>query len=114
MASVWRAAHIGLHPSRREGLPKSLLEAAACGLALVATDVPGCREVVIDGDNGFLVPPRDPVGLAGALECLERDPDLRARMGRRSRELVEEHFAESIVVRETLALYRDIVRAEGS
>ena len=65
---VWAAAHIAVLPSRREGLPKSLLEAAACGRAIVATDVPGCRVIARDGVNALLVPPDDPAALADAIE----------------------------------------------
>lgn len=66
--------HIAVLPSRREGLPKSLLEAAACGRPMVATDVPGCREVCIAGEAGLLAPVDDPRGLAAALRQLVGDP----------------------------------------
>jgi glycosyltransferase involved in cell wall biosynthesis len=108
MVGVWQSAQVGLLPSYREGLPMSLLEAASCGLPLVATDVPGCREIVRDGENGLLVPVRSIDPIAGALETLASDADLRNEMGRRSREMVEESFAERIVVRETLSLYASI------
>ncbi|HBC07638.1 MAG TPA: glycosyltransferase family 1 protein, partial [Rhodospirillaceae bacterium] len=67
IAAVWAGAHIAVLPSYREGLPKSLLEAAACARPLIATDVPGCRALVRDGENGLLVPPRDPQALADAI-----------------------------------------------
>jgi glycosyltransferase involved in cell wall biosynthesis len=108
MPAAWRSAHIGLLPSYREGLPKTLLEAAACGLPLVATDVPGCREVVAHDDNGLLVAARAAAPLADALESLAGDAAARSRMGRRSRERAEREFAESIVVAATLDLYRDL------
>src|SRR5262249_22636689 len=76
-ATVWARAHIAVLPSRREGLPKSLLEAAACGRPMVATDVPGCREVVIHDHTGLLVPPEDVMGLAAAIETLASSKDLR-------------------------------------
>jgi glycosyltransferase involved in cell wall biosynthesis len=107
--AVLRTAHIAVLPSYREGLPKSLLEAAAAGLPLVASDVPGCREVVRHGYNGILVPPRDPVALADAIERLASDPELRALMGRRSREIVEEQFSQETVAAETLAVYRRLL-----
>lgn len=109
MPAAWRAAHIGLLPSYREGLPKTLLEAAACGLALVATDVPGCREAVRHEDNGLLVAPRSPQALAGALERLVSEPETRRRMGARSRERAASEFAEAIVVEATLALYEELL-----
>ena len=81
---VWAAAHIAVLPSRREGLPKSLLEAAACGRAIVATDVPGCRVIARDGVNALLVPPDDPAALADAIDVLARDPVLRQTFGLRA------------------------------
>jgi glycosyltransferase involved in cell wall biosynthesis len=102
---VWVAAHIAVLPSRREGLPKSLLEAAACGRPIVASDVPGCREIARNGVNALLVPPDDPVALAAAIEQLANDPALRMRFGAAGRRLVEEHFASDRIGQETVALY---------
>ena len=71
IAALLRGAHIAAQPSTyREGLPKSALEAMASGKPLVATDIPGCREAVVDGQTGFLVPPRDPLALAEAMKKL--------------------------------------------
>ena len=106
---VLRGAHIAVLPSYREGLPKSLLEAAAAGLPLVASDVPGCREVVRHGYNGILVPARDAAALADAIERLASDGDLRDLMGRRSRELALQHFSQETVAAETLAVYRRLL-----
>lgn len=108
MPAVLRAAHIACLPSYREGLPKSLLEAAACGLPIVATDAPGCREIVRHEENGLLVPVRDATALAEALSRLIADADLRRRMGRRGRQIVEAEFSMERVIRETLALYREL------
>jgi len=102
-------AHIAVLPSYREGLPKSLLEAAAAGRPMVATDVPGCREICREGETGLLVPPRTVKPLAAALEKLAADPALRARLGSRAREIAIAEFAEEIVVRETLDLYRKLL-----
>jgi glycosyltransferase involved in cell wall biosynthesis len=85
------------------------LEAAACGRPIITTDTPGCREIVRDGENGILVPPRDAVALADAIERLVRDPLLRARMGARGRRRVEEEFSEERVVEQTIALYRSLL-----
>lgn len=102
---VWRAAHIAVLPSRREGLPKSLLEAAACGRPIVATDVPGCREIARNGVNALLVPSDDPVALAAAIEQLAQDQSMRMRFGAAGRRLVEEQFSSDRIGRETVALY---------
>lgn len=106
MPEVFRRAHICCLPSYREGLPRALLEAAASGLPIVTTNVPGCRDVVRDGHNGYLVPPRQAEPLADALERLIRDVAAREAMGRRGRELVLERFTLERVVAETLTLYR--------
>ena len=103
--TVWARAHIAVLPSRREGLPKSLLEAAACGRAIVATDVPGCRVIARDGVNALLVPPDDPAALADAIDVLARDAVLRQTFALASRELVEDEFSSALIGRETVALY---------
>ncbi len=108
MPSVFHAAHIACLPSYREGLPKVLLEAAACGRPLVTTDAPGCREVVRDGDNGMLVPVRDATGLAAALTNLIHDAPLRAQMGRRAREIVLKEFSNERIFGQALAVYREL------
>lgn len=87
------------------GLPKSLLEAAAAGLPLVATDVPGCREICRDEDTGLLVPLKSVERLADALERLAKNPDLRAKFGAAARTTAEKDFSEARVVADTLALY---------
>lgn len=109
MPVVMAAANLICLPSSyREGLPKVLLEAAACGRAIVTTDMPGCREIVADGDNGLLVPARDAVALAAALGTLLTDPVRRQRMGQRGRERVLAEFSEARIVAETLAVYREL------
>ena len=79
-------------PSYREGVPASTQEAMAMGRAIITTDVPGCRETVVDGENGFLVPVRDPQALAQAMCQFIEQPELIARMGARSRQLAEEKY----------------------
>lgn len=87
------AATVYVLPScYREGLPRTILEAMAMGRPIITTDSPGCREPVVPGDNGFLVPVHEPAALAEAMMRFVRDPDLAPRMGRRSRELAEERF----------------------
>lgn len=112
MAATLNAAHIVCLPSSyREGMPKVLLEAMACGRTVVTTDAPGCRECVLDGDNGLLVPVGDAGALAAAIRRLLDDPDLRRRMGARGRERAMNEFAQAIVIEATLALYRNAVVA---
>ena len=109
MPAVLAKSHIVCLPSYREGLPKALLEAASCGKPIVATDVPGCREIVREGINGFLVPPRNSTALAEALIKLIANKELRLQMGSRGREIVLRDFTEQKVVAETLALYQRIL-----
>jgi len=109
IATVWRRAHIAVLPSRREGLPKSLLEAAACGRPLVATDVPGCREIVLHEKTGLLVPVDDPQALAAAILRLVRSSQQRIRFGVAARRLVDERFAADLVGKATVALYQRLL-----
>ena len=106
---VWRRAHIAVLPSRREGLPKSLLEAAACGRPLVASDVPGCREIAHDGINALLVQPDDPPALAAAIDRLARDPELRKRFAAAGRLLVAEQFSSDRIGEQTVRTLRPAV-----
>ena len=110
IAAVWRMAHVCVLPSYyREGVPKTLLEAQACARAVITTDMPGCRDVVSDGDNGVLVPPRSPQALAAAMRRLAADAALRQRMGAQGRKRVEAVFAESRVVAATTSIYRGLL-----
>jgi glycosyltransferase involved in cell wall biosynthesis len=95
-------------PSRREGLPKSLLEAAACGRPIVATDVPGCREIALHDINAILVPPDDAQAVADAIWRLAQDAALRARFGAAGRQLVESKFSDVEVGRQILCLYNQL------
>jgi glycosyltransferase involved in cell wall biosynthesis len=95
-----------------EGVPKVLLEAAACGRAAITTDSPGCRGAVRHGENGLLVPPRDSAALAEAILRLLEDPALRARMGARGREIAVGEFAVERVIAETLEVYRSLLTSE--
>lgn len=106
MADVLGQSHIVCLPSRyAEGVPRVLIEAAACGRPMVATDAAGCREVVHDGETGLLVPAADPKALAEAIAQLVRNSDLRAQMGARAREVVEAEFDERLTVAKTLDVY---------
>lgn len=109
MPQVLSLSHIVCLPSYREGLPKALLEAASCGRPIVTTDVPGCREIVRDGDNGFLVEARNATALADALAKLLADPEMRQQMGKRGREHVLCKFSQEKIVAQVLALYRELL-----
>ena len=108
--AVWARSHIAVLPSSYgEGVPMSLLEAAACGKPIITTDIPGCREIVQHEENGLLVPVKDPVALANAIQRLIENPDQCKGMGAKGRKLVEEEFSEAIVVKKTLGLYQSIL-----
>jgi glycosyltransferase involved in cell wall biosynthesis len=105
MSHIYKVAHIVCLPSYREGLPKVLLEAAAAGRAIVTTDVPGCREVVIEGENGLLVPAGQSRPLAEALRCLITNRALRHSMGLKGRAMAEADFSIQYVIERHLAIY---------
>jgi glycosyltransferase involved in cell wall biosynthesis len=105
MAKVMQDADIVCLPSYREGLPKALIEAAACAKPIVTTDVPGCRDVVTNGENGFLVPVRDSKHLANALEKLIKDRDLRINMGLIGRQMVFTECSNESIIAKTMEVY---------
>jgi glycosyltransferase involved in cell wall biosynthesis len=109
IVSFWSKAHIAVLPSRREGLPLSLMEAAACGRAMIASDVPGCREIVIHDQTGLLFPVDNALALADAMGKLAGDPSLRARYAMAARRLVIERFTAEIIGRQTVALYKRVI-----
>ena len=108
MPAVYAQANLVCLPSYREGLPKVLLEAAACARALIASDVPGCREICRHEVSGLLVPARDPQALAAAIARLLDDATLRDRLARQARQLAEQEFALEHIAAATLALYADM------
>jgi glycosyltransferase involved in cell wall biosynthesis len=95
-------------PSHAEGLPMSMLEAMAAGRAVVASEVGGIPETLVDGDNGLLVPPRDEEALASRLELVLRDEGLRARLARNARATIEQHYSTEVVCGQLSALYREL------
>lgn len=106
--NIWSKAHVAVLASLGgEGIPKTLLEAAACGRPIVATDVPGCREIVQNRVSGLLVKPGSPHDLAEAILTLYRSQELRLRFGATGRHLVEEKFSSDRIARKMLLLYRD-------
>ncbi len=111
MDRVWAASDIAVLPSYREGLPVSLQEALACGLPVIATDAPGCRETVAPGRNGLLVPVRDAAALAQALGRMAGDPGLRSRMGEAGRAKALADFDAAVLARQVIAAYDQVVPA---
>jgi glycosyltransferase involved in cell wall biosynthesis len=109
---VWEKAHIAVLASRREGLPKSLLEAAACGRPMIATDTRGCREIAIAGKTALTFPVGDAEALAEAVTQMAGDAEMRARFGSAARALVEEKFSAEAVGKATVALYQSLVPAK--
>lgn len=109
MRVAFAACHMVVLPSFGEGLPTILLEAASCGRPIVATNVPGCRDVVIDRVNGLLVPPNDPKALRLAIEELIDNPVLRREMGREGRRIAERRFSSRHINVQTFNLYADLL-----
>lgn len=109
MPEVFAQSHIVCLPSYREGLPKSLLEAAASGKAIVATDVPGCREIVKHEQTGLLTSSHDAELLAETIERLIMNPELRHQLGRNARRYVEQEFTSDRVTSQTLQVYNELL-----
>jgi glycosyltransferase involved in cell wall biosynthesis len=106
---LFHQASIVCLPSYREGMPKALLEAAAAGCAVVTTDTTGCREAIIPGVTGNLVPVRDSVALATSLLTLMRDRAQRERYGYAGRKLAIERYGIEAVVEKTLEIYQSLL-----
>ena len=109
IVSLWRSCHVAVLPSHREGLPVSLLEAAACGRPLIATDAPGCREIVLKDQTGLLVPIEEPKALADVLVQLAEKPELRARYGHAARQLVLDKLSARIIGNSIVDLYSRVM-----
>lgn len=108
MPSLFRGMDLVVLPSYREGLPKGLIEAGACGLPVVTTDVPGCRDVVTDGREGILVAARSAGELAAAIARMQDEPETRRRYGQALRSKVVKHFDEKIIIAHTIDVYREL------
>jgi len=109
MPNVYRQSQIVVLPSFYEGVPTALLEAAACERPIVATDVPGCRTIVKDGVNGYLVKVNDPENLAEALGRLLGDGDLRHKMGKAGREIILKEFTVQNINQRTISIYQNLM-----
>jgi glycosyltransferase involved in cell wall biosynthesis len=110
MPDVFSRAHIIVLPSYREGFPKALIEAAACGRAVVTTDTPGCRDAIVEGQTGRLVPVRDSAALAAAIRGLIDNKETRRNMGIAGRDLAERKFSIEHVVHRHLDIYLALSR----
>ncbi len=113
MADLLQKVGVAVLPSYHEGVPVFLLEAAASGLPIIASDLEGCRSIVTEGENGFLVPPGDVVYLTEKLLELIRQPDLRERMGLKSRVIVEKHYDQELIVSQFLGFYSRLGLIQG-
>jgi glycosyltransferase involved in cell wall biosynthesis len=115
MSALFESVHVVCLPTHYgEGVPKVLIEAAAAGRAIVATDVPGCREIVKHEETGLLVPPRDVDALARALRRMIEDRPLRQVLGRGARDLAASSFTSEQVIGATLDVYRQLLGQRSS
>ncbi len=105
----YSAMDLYLLASHREGFPRSAMEAGAMGLPIVATDIRGCREVVVDGRNGYLVPVGDPIAMAEAISSLAADVEQRRSLGREARTYARRHFDQQRVIAITLDVYERLL-----
>ena len=112
LPSIYSSCSIFSFPTMYgEGVPTVLLEASACSCPLIATDIPGCRDVITHGVNGLLVPPQDPQALAEAIETLLNDPELRAKMGKAGRQLALDKFSLEKIIEQTMAVYQKALKS---
>ncbi len=109
ISTLYEKSHIICLPSYREGLPKSLIEAAAAGRAIVTTDVPGCRDTVIPNVTGIIIPPKDSFKLADAMQRLIEHPQERISMGKAGRKFAEKEFPIEKIVQNHLEIYQDLL-----
>ena len=110
MPQVMGVAHLVVLPSYYgEGLPKVLIEAAACGRAIVTTDHPGCRDAIEPNKTGLLVPIKNASALADAIEYLIKNISVRKRMGAAGRDLAEKEFAIEKIVAEHMKIYQNLL-----
>ena len=110
LPQIYKETNIVCLPSYREGLSKVLIEAAASGRACITTDIPGCRDVVIHGVNGLLVPPKDVKALIESMLFLINNPEVRKKMGQAGRAIAEREFSSKRVNEETIAVYEELAK----
>ena len=107
MNELYKKVHVGILPSYREGLPKSLLEAAACGKPIITTNVTGCRDIVIDGKNGILVNMKDSDELFLAMKKMVQNKKIRLAMGKEGRNFIKKNFLIENTVKNLIHLYKN-------
>lgn len=112
IAKIYAKSHIVCLPSYREGFPKTLIEAAAASRAIVTTNVPGCKDAIIKNKTGILVPARDPIKLADAIEWLIENPDIRISMGKRGRQLAQREFRIEKIVQAHMNIYKNLLKTQ--
>jgi len=112
MKEIYQNSDIVVLPSYREGLPKALIEACAIGRPIVTTDAVGCRECVIEGENGYMVPVGDHEELARKVALLGNDRELRLEFGKKSRKLAENEFSIENVVEKHMEMYEKVLGIE--
>jgi len=113
MATVFSGSHIVCLPSYHEGTPRVLLEAASCGRAIVASDVPGCKQIVKNNEGGLVVPVKNSGALAESIKFLIQNPEQRTKMGKQGREIILNEFSDDIIIAQTLALYEKLLLKAG-
>ena len=113
MPELYTAMDLFVLPSHREGIPRALMEASAMGLPVVASDIRGCREVVVAGETGLLVPTQDPLALAAAIERLIERPTEAQAMGQAGRVHIVAHFDEAQVIDRLSMFYRNVLGEDG-
>ncbi len=113
IAELLQQSDMFVRPSLMEGMPLTVLEAMACGLPTVATPVGGTAELIVEDETGLLVPPRDVPGLIAALAQLMESPELRMRLGRNARRIVEADYGWQRIANDTLSVYEDVLRGRG-
>tara|TARA_X000000950_G_scaffold288853_1_gene407907 strand:- start:835 stop:1971 length:1137 start_codon:yes stop_codon:yes gene_type:complete len=112
IAKIYAKSHIVCLPSYREGFPKTLIEAAAASRAIITTNVPGCKDAIIKNKTGILVPAKDPIKLADAIEWLIENPDIRISMGKRGRQLAQREFRIEKIVQAHMNIYKDLLKIQ--
>ena len=113
IAKILKSATIFAFPSLREGMPLSVLEAMACGLPVIGSNVPGIKDIIIDGENGILVPPRNPEKLADAILTILNDRTLRQKIGQNARELILKKYSWEVVLDRIMETYYEALEDYG-